>query len=278
MNSLLLKTELSKRICSFIFICGVIFLLLHNTWKIILTDFGFEVGWSFFLFQNSSIILIFVAISTSLHIGQELCGKTVTNKIILGYDLKTIYNTHILIGILEALILFAIDTITIIIASRIKSFSCDVHIYSLVVNLIIILISIIVISIFVTMLAVIIPSRILSLVIIVGVSLVLFQRGEDLTINLIEPSQTTFFNDSQEAPPMDNPLYINGSQRTLYNLELLASPYAQVQYEKFILSEDHEQKVSTSLILKHIPYHVEFIIVGIIECLIMYYLGQRAIK
>ena len=147
MNSLLLKTELSKRICSFIFICGVIFLLLHNTWNIILTDFGFEVGWSFFLFHNSSIILIFVAINTSLHIGQELCGKTVTNKIILGYNLKTIYNTQILIGILEALILFAIDTITIILALRFKNFSCDVHIYSLVVNLIIILISIIVISI-----------------------------------------------------------------------------------------------------------------------------------
>ena len=254
--NLLLRTELCKRLRAIIFICGAIFLLLYNIWDIILTDFGFEVGWSFFLFQKTSIILIFVAINSSLNISQDICGKTVNNKIILGYNIRDIYNTQIIVGIVEALSLFVIDTASIIIF----------------------FISITVISIFITMLAVVIPNRILSLFIIVGISLVLFQKGDDLSINLIQPAQTIFYNESEDIAPIDNPLYVKGGKRDLYNLELLVSPYAQVQYEKFLLFEEKEQKISSSLILKHIPYHLEFIFVGISEMLILYNIGWNTLK
>ena len=276
--NLLLRTELCKRLRAIIFICGAIFLLLYNICDIILTDFGFEVGWSFFLFQKTSIILIFVAINSSLNISQDICGKTVNNKIILGYNIRDIYNTQIIVGIVEALSLFVIDTASIIIFSLIKNFSPDVRISTLIINLIIVIISITVISIFITMLAVVIPNRILSLFIIVGISLVLFQKGDDLSINLIQPAQTIFYNESEDIAPIDNPLYVKGGKRDLYNLELLVSPYAQVQYEKFLLFEEKEQKISSSLILKHIPYHLEFIFVGISEMLILYNIGWNTLK
>lgn len=277
MNTLI-RTELYRRLQSIIFISGAIFLLLCNIWDIILTDFEFEVGWSFFLFQKTPLILIIVAISTSLSISQDICRKTVYNKIILGYNIKSIYRVQTLVGIIEALSLFVIDTASIIILSSINKFTQDISISSLIINIIIAFVSITVISIFITLLAVVTPNRILSLFIVIGVSLVLFQKGSELTINLIQPAQTIFFNESETEPPVDNPLYTKGSKRDLYNIELLASPYAQVQYEKYILFEEKDQKINSSLILKHNPYHFEFIFVGISEMLMLYYIGQRTIK
>ena len=42
--------------------------------------------------------------------------------------------------------------------------------------------------------------------------------------------------------------------------------------------KEKEQKISSSLILKHIPYHLEFIFVGISEMLILYNIGWNTLK
>lgn len=275
--NLLLKTELHKRCHSIIFILGITCLLIYNIFDLILTDYDFEVGWSFFLFQKTSLLLVVVAINASLTISQDICGKTVNNKILLGYNVIDIYNTQIIAGIVEALSLFLIDTASIIIFSLINNFTMDISISNFIINLIIIIISITVISIFLTTFAIFIPYRILSLFIIVGISLVLFQKGEDLSINLLQPAKTIFFNEHENEQALDNPLYVKGTKRNLYNLELLISPYAQVQYEKFILFESTEQKMNSSLILKQSTYHFEFIAIGITEILVLYFLGRNAL-
>lgn len=275
---LLVKTEICRRLRSIIFISGTTLLILYNIWNIILTDFGFDVGWSFFLFQNNPFILIMLAINTSLKIGQDTCGKILYNKIILGYSTKSIYNSQILVGIIEVISLFVIDTTSIIIFSLFRNFTLDISFSTLIINLIITVVSLTVVSVFITMAAVIIPHRILTFFIVICISLVLLQKGEDLSFSLLEPKQTIFFNSSDDEPPIDNPLYIEGTERDIYNFELLISPYAQIQYEKFILFEEKEQKIDSSFILNNLPYHFEFILVGISEILFFYYIGLKAIR
>ncbi|MDO5146548.1 MAG: hypothetical protein Q4D60_06070 [Eubacteriales bacterium] len=271
----LIRAELHHLFHTKIFIVTSAGLLLYNIWDILLTDFGFNVGWSFFLFQKTPWILISVAMITALHISRELGGKIIYHKIIFGYQPKTIYQAYILAGIIETSCLLFIDTSSILLFSYAKNFTMDIHLLPMVINLIIVIISATVISVFITVLVVAIPNRILSLFIVIGISCVLFQKGADLSVNLSEPTETIFYNETEKDAPMENPLYIKGTQRDLYCLELIASPYAQVQYEKFILFEGKEQKSSTSLLLKKIPYHLEFIFVGMIELLFLYYMGRH---
>lgn len=272
----LIRAELQHILCTKFFVGVSAVLVVYNIWDILLTDFGFEVGWSFFLFQKTPLILISMAIITTLHIGRELRGKMVYHKMILGYHKRIIYKVYVLVGVIGVLSLLLIDTSSVILFSFIKKVARDIEILSLITNSMIIIVSAAVISIFITVLAIILPNRILSLFVVIGISLVLFQKGEELSIQLSEPEQTIFYNKAVGDAPIENPLYVKGNQRNMYNLGLLLSPYAQVQYEKLILFEGNEQKASTSLILENVPYHFEFILIGIIEIFLLYFAGRRA--
>lgn len=262
----LFKTELHRRLCSITFICSTIILVLYNIWDMLLTDFDFEVGWCFFLFQKNSIILLFTAIHSSLSISQDICGKTIHNKIILGFQTKQVFQTQIAVGIIETLCLFLEDTGIILIFSLLRKFMQDVNAFILIKDILIIIISMTTISVLSTTLAAIIPHRILSLFVCIGISLIMFQKGNDLTIDLIQPVQTIFYNESEKDAPIENPLYITGKERDLCHLKLLISPYAQVQYGKYMLFEEPQQN------------HFEFIFINMTEILILYYVGNRRFK
>lgn len=274
----LAKTELFRRLHSLFFISGITFLLLYNIWDITLTDYEFNVGWSFFLFQKIPVLLIIVAIDTSRIISLDISKKIDNHKIILGYSINSIYFSQIIASVIESLILFVIDTISIIVLSSIRNYTLDISISGLIINCIIAMVSITVISVFLTFLSLLIPWRIVSIIVILTISLILFQKGSDVTVNLLEPAQTIFYNESENEPAVNNPLYISGEERDLYNLKLLLSPYAQVQYEKYILFENTKQKTTSSFLLKHCPYHFEFIILGFLEIIVLYYLGLQLEK
>ncbi len=135
-----------------------------------------------------------------------------------------------------------------------------------------------VISIIATVCAFNIPNRIINLVVIVALSLILFQKGDDATLALIQPKETIYFNDSVDEVPIENPLYISGNKRLLYNLELAVSPYAQTQYAKYILFEYEEQKNDCSLFAKNYHYHIDFIIIDIITVICLYWIGFGVFK
>lgn len=261
----LIRADFIRRIKSVVWILAGLFIFICNIWDLLLTDYDFEIGWSFFLFQKTPFILIIAAINTSLQISRDTCGKIANNKIILGYSPQNIFHGYICVGLMEVIILFLLDTLSITVFSLYRGFLFDIDVFQFIIYFFISLASIAVTSVLLTTLATIIPKRLLSLVIVVALSLVLFQKGEEKTLGLIEPEKTIFFNETINDEAIDNPLYVGGTKRNLYRLELLLSPYAQIQYEKYILFEDLDSK----------SYHLEFIVVGLLETSILYPIGRR---
>ena len=72
----------------------------------------------------------------------------------------------------------------------------------------------------------------------------------------------------------DNPLYAEGAERTIHNIHLFSSPYAQANYVPYLLHEEKQEKFDNSLILKNNPYHLEFLITDILGGIFLYLLGS----
>ncbi|MEE0237507.1 MAG: hypothetical protein UHS54_08870 [Lachnospiraceae bacterium] len=267
----LLQAELSRRLSSIIFIGEIIFLLIYNYLEVIGSVFGFEVDTTYFLFNKTAIICLCIAVNVSLQLIQELDNRTINNKLFCGFSKSIFYKTEIIVGIIEGMILFLIDTISIIILGIMQKYDTDIFSTDFFINLIITLMIISTVTIISTVLSILINHRIISIFFVMAVTLFLLYGGNETVRSLNQPAQTTLF--SVDGEIRDNPLYIEGTKRVAHNIHLFASPYAQSCYVSYMLHEKQADKSNNSLILKNIPYHLEFIISDTIECLITYILG-----
>lgn len=267
----LLHAELLRRLTSVIYIGEMIVLVVYNIFAIIGSVYGYEVDISYFLFDKTPMICIFIAINVSLKISQELDNRTINNKLFCGYNKLTFYKTEILVGIIEGILLFFVDTISVILFGVFKKYELNISCMDLFVNFGITLIIISTVAVISTILSVLINNRIFSVFIVVGLALLLLYGGKETVHTLNQPAQTTLL--STDGTLRDNPLYVTGTKRKIHNIHLFSSPYAQVSYVSCLLHEEKNEKMDNSLVLKNSPYHFEFLISDILEGFVLYLLG-----
>ena len=144
----------------------------------------------------------------------------------------------------------------------------------LIVNFMIVVIIVSTVAVISTVLTIIIKKRIFSILIVIGLTCFFLYSGTETVNTLYQPKETTLF--STEA--RENPLYVEGMERTVHKAHLLFSPYAQVNYTSYLLHEENNEKINNSLILKNSPYHFEFIIIDILEGGILCFVGMYLFK
>lgn len=272
--SKLLRAELLRRMVSAIYIAECIFLLVYNFLEIGGSVYGFEVNIPYFLFNKVSLISICIAINVSLKVSQELDNRTINNKIFCGYSKQTLYKTELVAGIIEGIVLALIDTVSVIVIGEIKQYAINKSYIDLLVKFMIVVLIVSTVAVISTVLTIIIKKRIFSILIVIGLTCFFLYSGTETVKTLYQPKETTLF--STEA--RENPLYVEGMERTVHKAHLLFSPYAQANYTSYLLHEENNEKVNNSLILKNSPYHFEFIIIDILEGGILYFAGMYLFK
>lgn len=270
----LLRAELLRRMVSAIYIAECIFLLVYNWGEIGGSVYGFEVNIPYFLFNKVSLISICIAINVSLKVSQELDNRTINNKIFCGYSKQTLYKTEIAAGIIEGIVLALIDTVSVIVIGEIKQYAINKSYIDLIVNFIIVVLIVSTVAVISTVLTIIIKKRIFSILIVIGLTYFFLYSGTETVKTLYQPKETTLF--STEA--RENPLYVEGLERTVHKAHLLFSPYAQASYTSYLLHEENNEKINNSLILKNNPYHFEFVIIDILEGGILCFAGMYLFK
>lgn len=268
----LLRVELSRRLTSIIYIGEIILLLVYNFLEISGSTYGFEVNIPYFLFNKTTLICIFISINVSLKLSQELDNRTINNKLFCGYNKSTFYKTELLVGIIEGTLLLLADTISVILLGIFQNYELNISYIDLFINFIIALIIISTVAIISTILSVLINNRIFSIFIVIGLTLLLLYGGKETVHTLNQPVQTTLFSIDGEL--RDNPLYAEGAERTIHNIHLFSSPYAQANYVPYLLHEEKQEKFDNSLILKNSPYHLEFLITDILGGIFLYLLER----
>lgn len=267
----LLCAELSRRLTSVIYIGEIIISLIYNFLEIAGSTYGFEVDISYFLFNKTTLICICIAINVSLKLSQELDNRTINNKLFCGYNKSTFYKVEIVVGIIEGVLLLLIDTISVIIIGIFQKYILTITYTAFFVNLIITLIIISSVAVISTILSILINNRIFSIFIVIGLTLLLLYGGKEIVHTLNQPAKTTLFSTNGEM--RDNPLYVKGTERTIHNIHLFFSPYAQANYVPYLLHEEKVEKFDNSLILKNAPYHLEFIIPDVLGMIFIYSVG-----
>lgn len=272
----LLRAELVRRMVSAIYIAECIFFLVYNFLEIGGSVYGFEVNIPYFLFNKVSLISICIAINVSLKISQELDNRTINNKIFCGYSKQTLYKTEIVAGIIEGIVLVLVDTVSVIVIGKIKQYAINKSYIDLIVNFMIVVIIVSTVAVISTVLTIIIKKRIFSILIIIGLTCFFLYSGTETVKTLYQPKETTLFSTEGEA--RENPLYVEGMERTVHKAHLLFSPYAQANYTSYLLHEENNEKINNSLILKNSPYHFEFVIIDILEGGILCFVGMYLFK
>lgn len=144
----------------------------------------------------------------------------------------------------------------------------------LIVNFMIVVIIVSTVAVISTVLTIIIKKRIFSILIVIGLTCFFLYSGTETVNTLYQPKETTLFS----TVARENPLYVEGMERTVHKAHLLFSPYAQANYTSYLLHEENNEKMNNSLILKNSPYHFEFIIIDILEGGILCFVGMYLFK
>lgn len=272
----LLSMELKRAIVSPILWIGIIAVIAINIYGIMLNDYGFAVYTTTYLFTNSGLICIILAIFIPLHIGQDFEARTINNKITAGYTRKQIYLTEIFVSTICSMMLFITDIASIFVCSAImhQEFSDGITYLAFVVNAAISLLCILTISSLFTMLVTITRKQLISVGIAVLLTLSMLTVGGNAVSKL---RQDEYDINTQSNEMVENTLYINGFERAVANMHLLISPFAQVEYESPMLLEP-ESKEKNSLILKSFPYHIEFSIFNLLELVLFCKAGIRIFR
>lgn len=267
----LLQAELSRRLTSAVFIAEIISLCIYNLIEIVYSSYGFSVDATYFLFGKTPIICILIAANTSLQLSQELDNRTINNKLFCGFSKSDFYKTELFIGITEGMILLLVDTISVILFGNIQKYDMDIFHVGFFINFMIVLIIVSTVAVISTVFSLLINHRIISVFLVIGMTLLFIYGGKETVRSLNQPAQTTLF--SADGELHENPLYVEGSKRVAHNVHLLASPYAQSNYADYMLLEEKSEKHENSLIMKNVPYHIEFVISDVIESLLLYLVG-----
>ena len=276
MNKLLLM-ELKRAIKSPVLWMGAIAVIAVNINAILFNGYGFKIYTSTFLLKNTSLICIILAVLIPLYLGRDFENRTINNKISAGYSRKEIFIVEIIVSTLCAIVLFLADLVSVFISSNIirLEFSGKVNLAEFTIHAMITLLCIITVSTLYTMIVIIFHKQLICLGITVLLTLALLTIGEKSVSRL---NQGTTWIDPVTYETVENPLRIDGFVRTINNVHVLISPFAQAKLHPFILSESEAEKKDNSLIIKDFPYHIEFCLFNILEILLFYYIGIRIFK
>lgn len=260
----LLSMEFKRAIISSLLWTAVCILIMLNIYRMVLNSYGFTITASSFLFYNTPIICMFLAIFIPLHIGQEFEVRTINNKIIAGYSRKQIYITEMIISIICSCFLLFIDICSIIVLAAIVKLPYGIASADLFINGIICMICIAVIAAFFTMITMIMHKQLKSIALALGVTILCLQLGG----NTVSALNQEAYHVEEDGTVVENVLYIDGFKRAMANGHILFSPFAQVKYHPYMYHETVDMKAKNSLILKNISYHWEFSVMNFIEMFI----------
>lgn len=269
----LLRAELSRRCMSILFIGELLYLAAHNLLQIIGSSYGFDMSVSYFLYDNTPTLCIFVSAISSVQISQELDGRTIDNKLLAGFDKRTFFKAEVICSVIQGILLLLTDTIFVILLSTVSGYPVDISLHTFCANLLVTLTAVSTVAVISAVFSCMLSHRLISICIVVGVALLLLYCGQNTVQALEQPSQTDIYN--TEHIMQTNPLYISGDRRAAYKFHLAASPYAQAVYANSMQNETTADQISNSLFLREMPFHLDFIIVDLGEGLLLCMAGVR---
>lgn len=273
----LLSMELKRAAKSPVLWLGALAVIVVNVYGILLNGYGFKIYTSTFLLENSALICIILAVLIPLYLGRDFENRTINNKISAGYTRKDIYIVELIVSSICAIILFIADIASVFINSKIANleFSDKITLTEFTFHAAIAFICIITVSTLYTMIVMIFHKQLICLGITVILTLALLTLGGKSVSSL---NQERTWTDPVTYETVENPLRINGFSRTVNNIHVLISPFAQAESHSFILTASESSKKDNSLIFKDFPYHVEFCLVNILEILLFYNIGIRIFR
>lgn len=256
---------------------GALAVIVVNVYGILLNGYGFKIYTSTFLLENSALICIILAVLIPLYLGRDFENRTINNKISAGYTRKDIYIVELIVSSICAIVLFIADIASVFINSKIANleFSDKITLTEFTFHAAIAFICIITVSTLYTMIVMIFHKQLICLGITVILTLALLTLGGKSVSSL---NQERTWTDPVTYETVENPLRINGFSRTVNNIHVLISPFAQAESHSFILTASESSKKDNSLIFKDFPYHVEFCLVNILEILLFYNIGIRIFR
>lgn len=268
----LLSMELKRATKSPVLWLGALAVIVVNVYEILLNGYGFKIYTSTFLLENSALICIILAVLIPLYLGRDFENRTINNKISAGYTRKDIYIVELIVSSICAIVLFIADIASVFINSKIDNleFSDKITLTEFTFHAAIAFICIITVSTLYTMIVMIFHKQLICLGITVILTLALLTLGGKSVSSL---NQERTWTDPVTYETVENPLRINGFSRTVNNIHVLISPFAQAESHSFILTASESSKKDNSLIFKDFPYHVEFCLVNILEILLFYNIG-----
>lgn len=273
----LLSMELKRAAKSPVLWLGALAVIVVNVYGILLNGYGFKIYTSTFLLENSALICIILALLIPLYLGRDFENRTINNKISAGYTRKDIYIVELIVSSICAIVLFIADIASVFINSKIANleFSDKITLTEFTFHAAIAFICIITVSTLYTMIVMIFHKQLICLGITVILTLALLTLGGKSVSSL---NQERTWTDPVTYETVENPLRINGFSRTVNNIHVLISPFAQAESHSFILTASESSKKDNSLIFKDFPYHVEFCLVNILEILLFYNIGIRIFR
>ena len=273
----LLSMELKRAAKSPVLWLGALAVIVVNVYGILLNGYGFKIYTSTFLLENSALICIILAVLIPLYLGRDFENRTINNKISAGYTRKDICIVELIVSSICAIVLFIADIASVFINSKIANleFSDKITLTEFTFHAAIAFICIITVSTLYTMIVMIFHKQLICLGITVILTLALLTLGGKSVSSL---NQERTWTDPGTYETVENPLRINGFSRTVNNIHVLISPFAQAESHSFILTASESSKKDNSLIFKDFPYHVEFCLVNILEILLFYNIGIRIFR
>lgn len=265
----LLSLEFKRAIISPLLWVAACILISLNIYGMVLNSYGFTITVSSFLFYNTPVICVVLAIFIPLHIGQEFEVRTINNKIIAGYSRKQIYITEMIISITCGCLLLFIDICSIIVLAIIVKLPTEITFTELFIECIICTICIAVIATLFTMITMIMHKQLKSIALALGLTILCLQLGG----NTVSALKQEAYHVEKDGTTVENVLYIDGFKRTMANGHMLFSPFAQVKYHPDMRYETVDMKAQNSLILKNVSHHWEFSIMNIVEMIIFTKVG-----
>ena len=243
----LLFVELKRAITSPVLWAGIIAMIILPAYEIVWSGYGFQVYTTTFLLSDTSKICIFMAVFIPLHTGHDFESRTINNKITAGYKRKQIYFAEVIVSAVCASILLVINTVAGFVFSAVKhlEFSDGITCTKFFIDFVLSLIGIITISAVFTMIVMIVHKELLSIALAVLMALFLLNTGSNAVSDLMQPEYKL---DAERNEMTENPLYLSGIKRTAANVHLLISPFAQAEYEEFMLYETPEEKQNNSAV------------------------------
>lgn len=273
----LIYAEIKRTLLSPFLWIAIIIIVGVNANEILMCSYNMPLRLTSFLFEHTATLGIILSVLIPLHTGQEFEYRTINNKISMGYKRSQIYTTETIVSAFCAFVLLFMDCFFAILFSAIRQYESNskISIHAICINFIIILFSLCTISALYTAIIMIVHQRTVSVVIAAILALSLLNSGETAVFYLHQPPYRNYVTEDGITTDklIENSIYLSGDARTFTNFHIFASPFAQLKYEPFILTETLTEKKDNSFYLQSCPYHFEYGIANITEILCFSFLG-----